>query len=257
MTVGINIAPNTVLDRACETCRVAKSLRTVSREPQKRPEKAFQVINVDVDGPITPTGIGGCRWGLLITDSAVSTRWGFTYKTKAEAFDILVNFVVGVERQYGRKVEIIRMDNGTEFGGHKLEVWAAKAGIKMEPTVPYTPEQDGIAERSFRTVFERVRSITIDHQVPKQLWPELFKGVVYTMNRTATSTLKGMTPYEALSRQVGDGKGRRLPVDHLRVLSCKAVVHIQAPRRTKSDKLSPRRETGILVGYEGNYIYRV
>lgn len=122
--------------------------------------------------------------------------------------------------------------------------------------MPYTPEQDGVAERSFRTVFERVRALAIDYKIPKQLWPELFKGMVYILNRTATSCVKDITPLEALKRKTSN-TAYRPSVAHLRVLGCKAYVHIQKERRLRSDKLAPRAEVGILVGFEGDHIYRV
>jgi hypothetical protein len=37
------------------------------------------------------------------------------------------------------------------------------------------------------------------------LWPELYLTAIYVTNRTATSTLKGMTPAEAFKRQVQSG----------------------------------------------------
>lgn len=93
-------------------------------------------------------------------------------------------------------------------------------------TVPYTPEQDGVVERGFRTIFGRVRSIAIDCKIPKSLWPEPFKGMIYITNRTATSTLKDRTLIEALQRLILGDKVNRPMVSYIRVLGCKAYVHI-------------------------------
>jgi len=40
------------------------------------------------------------------------------------------------------------MDNGTEFSGAKLHQETKEQGTVIETTVPHTPEQDGISERS-------------------------------------------------------------------------------------------------------------
>ena len=77
------------------------------------------------------------------------------------------------------------------------------------------------------------------------------------MNRTTTSWHKNLTPFEAMARQIRGDNAKRPLVEHLRVLGCKAYMHIQEERRTKSEKLAERAEEGILVGYEGDNIYKV
>ena len=77
------------------------------------------------------------------------------------------------------------------------------------------------------------------------------------MNHTVTSWHKNLTPFEAMACQVRGDNAKRPLVEHLRVLGCKSYVHIQEERRTKSKKLADRAEEGILVGYEGDNIYKV
>ena len=108
--------------------------------------------------------------------------------------------------------------------------FATERGIKLEPTVPYTPEQDGVAERGFRTIFEKVRCIVSDLAIPKNLWPELVRAIVYITNRSATSVLKSMTPIEALNRQTNPKDFKPPSVAHLKVLGCLTIVHIQKER---------------------------
>ena len=152
----------------------------------------------------------------------------------------------------------MRFDGGTEYGGSKLVKYAREHGILLEPTVPYTPEQDGVAERGFRTLFERVRTIAIDYDISKSLWPELVSGMVHVINRTATTSIKGdYTPLQALERHKLGDKVKKSSIAHIRALGCKAFVHIQKPRRVQSEKLADRAEIGILVGFEGEHIYRV
>ena len=43
-------------DQFCESCKLGKSLRTVSCKPQIRSEKVFDMVHVDIIRPITPTG---------------------------------------------------------------------------------------------------------------------------------------------------------------------------------------------------------
>ncbi|KAI1007632.1 hypothetical protein K3495_g595 [Podosphaera aphanis] len=53
------------------------------------------------------------------------------------------------------------------------------------------------------------------------------------------------------------GEDHKPSVKHFRALGSKAYVHIPKEKRDVSEKLTPRAEVGILVGFEGNHIYRV
>ena len=169
-----------------------------------------------------------------------------------------MNFIKYVKTQHNRDIKVLSMDNGNEYGGGKLLEFLKQKGIRQQATVPYTPEQEGVAERGNRTLFERVRSICIDTEAPKDLWPELFAGMVHIMNRTATTSLNGLAPLEALNQDLGSiGDKNKPSISHIRVLGCKAYIYIQKERRTESDKQGARAEEGILVGFDGTSIYRI
>jgi len=183
--------------------------------------------------------------------------WVYTHKEKNEARQILQDFIVGIKCQYGYDIKVLRLDNSTKYGGDKLLSFLKERGIKLELIVPYTPEQDGVSERGFQTLFERVRTTSINLGVPKNLWPELVCGMAYILNQTSTTTLKNCTPIKALEQQIKGSKASLLTVSHIRVLRCKAYVHTQKERRQQGSKLDPCTETGILVGFKGHNIYQV
>ncbi|GJP43914.1 hypothetical protein CLOM_g3316 [Closterium sp. NIES-68] len=53
------------------------------------------------------------------------------------------------ERECGHKVKVIRSDNGGEFIGADFEGELKRKGIQHQLTVPYNPQQNGVAERAF------------------------------------------------------------------------------------------------------------
>ncbi|GJW30542.1 retrovirus-related pol polyprotein from transposon TNT 1-94 [Tanacetum coccineum] len=53
-----------------------------------------------------------------------------------------------------KKVKIIRSDNGTEFKNHVMDEFYREKGIKREYSVARTPQQNGVAERKNRDLFE-------------------------------------------------------------------------------------------------------
>jgi hypothetical protein len=49
-----------------------------------------------------------------------------------------------------------------EFGGKKLTDHLRNGGLIAEITTPYTPEQNGVAERANRTIWSRIQAATAD-----------------------------------------------------------------------------------------------
>src|SRR3984957_2934310 len=264
MTKGMDLEKDQLEEEQCYTCDMAKSVRTVSRKPQLRAIHAFDEIHTDVVGPINPISKNGHKWAVIYTDNATRTRWIETFKYKREAYTYTITFVLYVKTQYNAKIKMIRLDGGTKYGGDKLIQFLKDHGIRLEPTVLYTPEQNGVAERSNCTIFEKLRCILFDSKAPKDLWPEFLRGIIHIINQIATAALDSKTPYKALAKDIDRQLNPNLPpmsykpsVKHIRVLGCRVTVHIQKGRRTISEKGEPRAEEGILVGFEGTKIYRV
>ncbi|GJR69811.1 retrovirus-related pol polyprotein from transposon TNT 1-94 [Tanacetum coccineum] len=57
------------------------------------------------------------------------------------------------------RVKELKSDNGTEFRNHKLEEFCDEKGISQNFSSPYTPEQNGVAERRNITLIEAARTI--------------------------------------------------------------------------------------------------
>ena len=255
MTEGMELTSKETLDGMCEACEVSKSVRTVSRKPQQREKHAFDKVHVDVLS-VNPPSYDGHKWAVLLTDDYSRARWIRIFTHKHEAFTKVVEFITEVKKQYSRDVRKLRMDSGREYGGDKLTNYAKLHGILLEPTVPYTPEQDGVAERGIRTVLEKTRTICYDQGIPLILWSEIIQAVIRITNRTYTSAVREVTPLQALLKDV-DKEDSPPSIKHLRILGCKSYVHIQKERRVQSEKLHPRAEIGILVGYVSSSIYKV
>ena len=103
-------------------------------------------------------------------------------------------------------------------------------GIKHETTVPYSPQQNGVAERLNRTLVERARTTLIESHSSPDLWAEVIATAVYLNNRSPTKALSDITPQEARSEHKPD-------LRHLRIFDS---------RRKKWDAKSQEL---IFVGY--------
>jgi transposase InsO family protein len=101
-----------------------------------------------------------------------------------------------VKVEIGNEVVCLRSDNGGEYVGKEFETWLLENGIRHETTVSYTPEQNGVSERLNRTVLESARSMLHFSSFPLELWAEASNCAVYLLNRVATRSVEGKTPYE-------------------------------------------------------------
>ena len=55
-------------------------------------------------------------------------------------------------------------------------------GILHQTICPYSPQQNGVAERKNRHILEATRSFSIDGNVPSHLWGETMSSAVYLIN---------------------------------------------------------------------------
>ena len=79
-----------------------------------------------------------------------------------------------------------------------------------------------------------VETIIHDQDLPKRLWDEAARIVVYVQNRLSHSSLGFKTPKEMYT-------GKKHEVSHLKIFGCLVYVHILKENRTKLD---PSRKKG-------------
>ena len=94
-------------------------------------------------------------------------------------------------------------------------------------------------ERMNRTIVETARCMLAEAKLPRKFWAEAVSTAVYLRNRSPTTAVNGMTPFEALT-------GDKPRVDILRVFGCLGYVHVPKDERRKFDSKSKRC---ILLGY--------
>jgi transposase InsO family protein len=115
-------------------------------------------------------------------------------KSSASVLERFKEYKPEVEKQMGKLIKRLRIDGGGEY-----EKWMGKhlkgSGIIHETTAPYSPDQNGVAERANRTIMERVKAIIAEAQLDKRLWMDLADTVVYLKNRSPTTAV-ATTPYE-------------------------------------------------------------
>lgn len=213
----------------CEICPRAKQTRATYPRSSSRAKEPLELLHSDVMGPFRIEGELGQRFVVTLRDDYSRFSDARAVKRKSEVAEQIVQLMVLWERQTGRKVKRLRTDWGSEFMG-KLKALCLDCGIKREHSATYTPQQNGRAERLNRTLLEGCRALLLDRQMPRTLWPYAMETAAYLHNLVPSGGDK-MTPHELFF-------GKKPDVSHLRVLGCKATVHIPSKKRDKLDAVS-------------------
>jgi transposase InsO family protein len=90
----------------------------------------------------------------MITDDFSRYRKTVPLKYKDETEKAIQEFITEIEAKEHR-IEAIRKDGETEFRSKKFEKWLKEKGIQIEDSAPYTPEQNGLSERSINLIYKK------------------------------------------------------------------------------------------------------
>ncbi|GKA67357.1 retrovirus-related pol polyprotein from transposon TNT 1-94 [Tanacetum coccineum] len=120
-------------DKPCSSYENGKHHRASFKTKQTSSiKKCLYLLHMNLFGPITHRSINHEKYTLLIVD------------------------------------EYSRTDNGTEFGNNILVNFCDEKGISQNFSSPYTPEQNGVAERKNRTLIEAARTMLLGSVFSKQ-----------------------------------------------------------------------------------------
>lgn len=131
----------------CVICIKAKQARKSFKENKKRATEVLEVVHTDVNGPIPVESMSGYKYFMTVIDDYSKKVFLFPLKAKSEVFDRFNEFKIMAENQTGKSLRAIRSDNGTEYVNFKFDNLCKEFGILHQKTVPYTPQQNGVAER--------------------------------------------------------------------------------------------------------------
>jgi hypothetical protein len=81
----------------------------------------------------------------------------------------------------------------------QIEYFLDEEGIKYEFLAPYTPLQNGVAERKNRTLIGMARIMLDEYKTSDQFWAEAINMVCHTPNRIYLHKFLKKTSYELLT----------------------------------------------------------
>lgn len=106
--------------------------------------------------------------------------------------------------------------------------------------MPYTLQQNGVAERLNRSLMERARSMLSNAGLEQKFWTDAVAIACYLLNHSPTLALVDKMPMEAWS-------GKKPSLRNLCVFGCEAYAHVPDVRRSK---LGNKVVKCIFIGYD-------
>ncbi|GBM43842.1 Retrovirus-related Pol polyprotein from transposon TNT 1-94 [Araneus ventricosus] len=232
--------PSLTDDRShCIPCKLAKSRRVSFKETGAvRSKRPLELLHMDLCGPMPALSQGGNKYFFTIIDDYSRKVTVFPINKMSDVFQTFLRFQRRAERFLGRKILSVKTDGGLEFCNKDLDNFLEQQGINHEKTNPYTPEQNGVAERYNLTALDGVKTLLKSSGVAQKFWGEALLCFTYTWNRVCHKD-GNKTPFEKYS-------GKKPSVSHIKPFGCLAYVCV--PKQIRK-KLDMRAKLGIMMGY--------
>ena len=248
MTTGIDLpaAELKELDvTLCDPCLSAKAHRAPFGPADNKASKTLEIVSTDLAGPL-PVTKSGFKYFMTTYDNFTGLSLVNVLKEKSEVASTLIDNLNWLENQSSFKVRYVRSDNGSEFVNSTTENFFKLKGIEHQKTVPYTPQQNGAAERLNRTIKEKANAMLFEANLSIDFWPDAVETASFIRNRSPV-TNKDATPFELFFNKKPD-------LSTLRVFGSRTLMLNNASR----NKLDPHVKTGILIGYaQDGAAYRI
>lgn len=233
---------------SCDVCHLGKMTAKPFSTREKKSTRILEIVHTDLCQPSKIRSEGGNRYFVSFIDDLSGWCMLYMLKGKDQVFETFKSYKSFVEKQTGAKIKALQSDNGREYCNGQFDAYLKQEGIKRRLTVPYTPQQNGVAERFNRTIVDMARCLLIQSGLPTMYWGEAINTANYLRNRCPSRSHDGKTPYELWHGKLPD-------LSHLRVLGARAFILKKGPGQNKLDEKSVE---GRFVGYsETAKAYRV
>ncbi|KAE9023480.1 hypothetical protein PR003_g13857 [Phytophthora rubi] len=136
-----------------------QAVEAFPKRSKTKTSRVLELVHTDVMGPMKSTSKGGAKYILTFVDDFSRYVVVYFLKKKSEVASKLKEFMRFYEKQWGERLMCLRSDNGTEFVNKDVARICTLNGIMHQRTVPYSPQQNGVAERVNRTIMEKARSM--------------------------------------------------------------------------------------------------
>jgi len=225
--------------RDCPVCAASKITRKPIYRTENPATRPLGRIHTDTV-PYPVITFGGYKYWQPIVDEY--TRYGEVedLKTKRDAAASLQDKVRLWERLLSKpgepvKALYIRCDSG-ELKSTELQSWCRENGMLMQFSVPYVKEQNGLAERTVRTLKALCSTMMVPSNIPPLANNYAIKYASLLRNILILHPTLGRTPYELFH-------GKAFDLTKLQPFGCQVTVHL--PKEIRPAGMKERWQSGV------------
>ncbi|XP_052180008.1 retrovirus-related Pol polyprotein from transposon TNT 1-94 isoform X1 [Diospyros lotus] len=169
---------------------------------------------------------------------------GLSNEGKLEASNIFKRFHRFFLNMFQTFIQILQTNNSRKYFSNDLTHYLVEHGIFHQNSCPYTPQQNGVAERKNRHLLEVARAMLFTSHVPNSYWGQAVLIATYLINRLPSKTLNFHTPLSILC-DIYPHTPYLSKIDS-KVFRCTAYVHNSSLTQTKLD---PKAQKCIFIRY--------
>ncbi|KAJ9542409.1 hypothetical protein OSB04_028915 [Centaurea solstitialis] len=224
----------------CAACEKGKQTRASFKSKQVSTiNSPLHLLHMDLFGPVNIQSMGGKRFTLVIVDEYSRYTWVFFLRARSETPQLIIAFILRMEKYNQITIRSIRSDHGTEFKNSVLDEFLVSKGISQNFSSVRTPRKNGVVERRNRTLIEAARSMLIEARLPIQLWVGAVNTACYTQNMSLIVKRFKKTAYELI-------RGRKPNIEYFHIFGCNCYIKND---RDALGKFDAKADDGFLVGY--------
>ncbi|KAB2598442.1 hypothetical protein D8674_001362 [Pyrus ussuriensis x Pyrus communis] len=227
----------------CISCIQGKMSRIPFPVRTDRCTSPFQKVHTDIWGPSPVRSIEGYRYYVTFVDEYTRFVWIFPMSNKSDVFTIFVKFYKFVLNQFGATIKSLQTDGGGEYTSKGFTSFLADKGILQLISCPYTPQQNGMAERKHRHILDTAITLLSASGLPSELWYFACAHSVLLINNMPCKSLSFSSPYLILYQKVPD-------LHSLKIFGSAVFPWL---RPYNSNKLQPRSVMCVFLGYSQGY----
>jgi len=194
MVVTHSSEPSTTI---CGICAIGRQHKKAGTKAREKAIEILAVVHSDLCGPMQTVGLNGEKYFVTFIDET-SGRVSITLLwSKDGALTAFKDYRARAEKNSGREIRPFRSDGGGEYRNREFEKFLLiEAGIQHIVSPPYTPSQNGLAERMNRTIMENARCIQEDSHLGKGFRGYAVLTAAHIHNRLPSRSHSNISPRE-------------------------------------------------------------
>ena len=124
----------------CESCILGKQKKVFLKTGRAPKAEQLKLVHTYLWGPSLVASLGGSRYYITFIDDSSKKVWVYFLKNKSDLFETFKKWKAVVETETSLRVKFLRSDNRGEYIDGGFSEYCAAHGIKMDKTIPGTPQ---------------------------------------------------------------------------------------------------------------------